>query len=125
MEYTIGQISKITGLSEHTIRFYEKEKLIPKINRNKNRIRIFSEEDLNWVNIVKCFRDTNMSIDDIKKVVLLYEEGEHTLEERKSLIENHRQKIESQIQELKQYLNRIDDKLDMYEGKIKNRNNNI
>lgn len=47
MEYTIGQISKITGLSEHTIRFYEKEKLIPKINRNKNRIRIFSEEDLN------------------------------------------------------------------------------
>ncbi len=125
MEYTIGQISKITGLSEYTIRFYEKEKLIPKINRNKNRIRIFSEEDLNWVNIVKCFRDTNMSIDDIKKVVLLYEEGEHTLEERKSLIENHRQKIESQIQELKQYLNRIDDKLDMYEGKIKNRNNNI
>lgn len=125
MEYTIGQISKITGLSEYTIRFYEKEKLIPKINRNKNRIRIFSEEDLNWVNIVKCFRDTNMSIDDIKKVVLLYEEGEHTLEERKSLIENHRQKIESQIQELKQYLNRIDDKLDMYGGKIKNRNNNI
>ena len=71
MEYTIGQISKITGLSEYTIRFYEKEKLIPNIKRNKNGIRIFSEEDLNWVNIVKCFRDTNMSIDDIKNVDML------------------------------------------------------
>ena len=121
MEYTIGQISKITGLSEYTIRFYEKEKLIPNIKRNKNGIRIFSEEDLNWVNIVKCFRDTNMSIDDIKTVVALYEEGDHTLEERKKLIEKHREKIENQIKELREYLNRIDAKLNMYEGKIKNR----
>ena len=121
MEYTIGQISKITGLSEYTIRFYEKEKLIPNIKRNKNGIRIFSEEDLNWVNIVKCFRDTNMSIDDIKNVVALYEEGDHTLEERKKLIEKHREKIENQIKELREYLNRIDAKLNMYEGKINDR----
>ncbi len=121
MEYTIGQISKITGLSEYTIRFYEKEKLIPNIKRNKNGIRIFSEEDLNLVNIVKCFRDTNMSIDDIKNVVALYEEGDHTLEERKKLIEKHREKIENQIKELREYLNRIDAKLNMYEGKINDR----
>ncbi|MGL5578114.1 MAG: MerR family transcriptional regulator, partial [Fusobacteriaceae bacterium] len=83
-KYSIGEVGKITGIPTSTLRFYEKEGLLPQVQRDKNGIRSYSEEDLFWVEMIKCLRDTNMGIEDIKNIVSLSEMGEITELERKN-----------------------------------------
>ncbi len=52
--YTIKEVSKIIDVSEHTIRFWAKKGFIPDIERDKNNIRLFSEQTLEWIKIIKC-----------------------------------------------------------------------
>lgn len=83
MSYSIGEVSKLTGLSVPTLRYYDKEGLIPNINRNENGLRDFTEQDLGTINIVTCIKGAGASIREIKEYMDLCKLGDSTLEARK------------------------------------------
>lgn len=113
MGLTIKQASEKTGFSPSTLRYYEKEKILPPVTRIKG-IRDYSDEDIEWILLINCLKDTNMPVNDIKKFVALCAKGDSTLDERLSIVLKHQQDINSQISELQTYLNHIDFKAEYY-----------
>ncbi|WP_237691105.1 MerR family transcriptional regulator [Paenibacillus caui] len=69
MSFTIGQVSDQTGLSIHTLRYYEKEGIMPIVTRNENGIRMYEAKDIEVLEFVCCLRATGMTISDIKDFV--------------------------------------------------------
>jgi DNA-binding transcriptional MerR regulator len=112
MSYSIGEVSAKTGLTAPTIRYYEKEGVLPHIKRNNKGIREFNDDNIFWIDLIRCLRGTDMSINDIKSIVDLSLEGEHTVEKRKVILQNHKKKIWSQIDELLEIIAKIDRKID-------------
>jgi DNA-binding transcriptional MerR regulator len=101
----------------HTIRYYEKEGILPPIERDENGIRIFSEENIFWLDLVICLKKTNMTVNDIKRIIELSIQGDSTIDERKSILLGHKNKIASQIEELEESMKKIEKKIDFYDGK--------
>lgn len=66
MDYTIGEVAKIINISPHTLRFYDKEGLLPFVERSESGIRRFKEEDFGKLMIIECLKKTGMPIKDIK-----------------------------------------------------------
>ncbi len=116
MTYKIKNVEHMTGLTSHTIRYYEKEGILPPIERDKNGIRIFSEQNLAWLLLVSCLKQTDMPVRDIKEIVRLSQIGEETMQSRKELLEQHKKKIEHQIESLKESMEKIDKKIAFYDG---------
>lgn len=117
MDYTIGKVAEIVGLTTYTLRYYEKEGLLPQIKRNKQGIRVFCEDDISWIGLIRCLRDTGMSISDIKYIMDLSLQGDNTIPERKQILKEHKKRIEMQISELQKNISKIDKKLEWYDGK--------
>lgn len=117
MTYNIGDISKLVDIPTSTLRFYEKEGLLPLVKRDKNGIRIYDKNDLFWIDIVKCLRETGMKISDIKHIVELSSQGEHTENERKAILLAHKNRVLDEIALLEKYLKKIDQKIKWYEDR--------
>jgi DNA-binding transcriptional MerR regulator len=114
MTNTIKDVSEITGLSIFTIRFYDKEGLLPFVSRNKSGIRMFTESDINQIKTICCLKNTGMQIKDIKKYIDFCMEGTDTIDSRKKLLLEHRKEIINQIQALTENLKLVDSKLKIY-----------
>ncbi|WJP97846.1 MerR family transcriptional regulator [Macrococcus bovicus] len=107
---------ELTGLSEHTLRYYEKEGLF-KVDRLGNN-RVFSEENKLWIESITHLKETGMTIADIKVFCDLGHIGDSTIAERLSLLINHRQAVIAQMQKLQEGLDFLDYKIHLYEGNI-------
>ena len=81
MTYTIGEISKRFNISISTIRYYDKEGLLPDIKR-ENGIRKFSEQDVETIFIIECLKKTNVELKDIKRFIMMVKQGDSTIDER-------------------------------------------
>ena len=79
MSYTIRQVCERTGLTAHTLRYYEKEGLLPAVARSGGGIRLYSDEDLELLGLICCLKNTGMPLSGIADFVRLTQEGEHTL----------------------------------------------
>ncbi|MGL4818933.1 MAG: MerR family transcriptional regulator, partial [Bacilli bacterium] len=90
--------------------------LIPPITRNEKGIRIFNEEELFWLDMVVCLKQSNLSTHDIKRIVSLSAIGKETIEERKSILVNHHKVILQQIADLENSLIKVDKKIAYYDG---------
>lgn len=112
--YTIKQIAERTNLTEHTIRYYDREGLIPFLTRTKSGIRQFSDDDLEWLNLICCLKNSGMSIHKIKEFMQLCLAGKSTFEERKALLIEHKHYIQNQIKNLENNLSIINFKIDHY-----------
>lgn len=106
MEYTIGQVAKLTGLSISTIRYYDKEGLLNGINR-KSGIRSFNDKDLNTVRVIECLKNSGMLIKEIRDFMKLCEEGDSSLNERYNFFLDQEKKVQDQIKSLNQTLKLI------------------
>lgn len=106
MEYTIGQVAKLTGLSISTIRYYDKEGLLNGINR-KSGIRSFNDKDLNTIRVIECLKNSGMLIKEIRDFMKLCEEGDSSLNERYSFFLDQEKKVQDQIKSLNQTLKLI------------------
>ena len=115
MEYTIRQVSEMTGLSPSTLRFYEKEQIFPPVKRNEAGVRVYQEQDLERISLITCLKNTDMPIRDIKEFVALCAEGDGTLENRRQMMRRHKQAVEQRIAELQGYLQRIAHNVNYYE----------
>jgi DNA-binding transcriptional MerR regulator len=107
-------VAKITGLSIFTIRFYDKEGLLPFVSRNKSGIRVFTESDIAQMKTICCLKNTGMHIKDIKKYIDFCMAGTKTIDSRKKLLLEHRNEVLNQIDALNENLKLIDSKLETY-----------
>ncbi|RAV19691.1 MerR family transcriptional regulator [Paenibacillus contaminans] len=115
MIYTINQVADLFSLPAHTLRYYDKEGLLPFISRDKNGNRLFNELDLNWVALICCLKNTGMPIKEIKQYSDWCKEGIQRLDERKGMLISHREQVLKQIENLKKNLELIDSKIATYE----------
>lgn len=95
--YSAKEAAKITGLSTATLRYYEKEKLLPQIARNRQKYRQYTDEDIEWIKMIQCMRMANIPIHSIKDYVSLLIQGGETLEQRFVMVQNHMEDIKKQM----------------------------
>lgn len=118
--YTIKEVAEKMEVSEHTLRFWAKSGFFPFVTRDKNNIRMFSEDDLNWVKIVKCLRSVGTESKLVKRYVDLCIVGDSTIAERYEIIRATKEKALKQMEELNKQLEMLDYKEDYYKNLIKN-----
>ncbi len=114
--YTINEVAKICDLSAYTIRFYDKEGLLPFITRNGTGNRQFSENDLEMIKLICCLKNTGMPVKEIKKYIDLYMQGKKTAPARKQMMIDHSNAVLKQMDELKKNLNIIKLKIAFYDS---------
>jgi DNA-binding transcriptional MerR regulator len=112
---TVQEASDKTGLSAHTIRYYERIGLLPSIERAENGHRRYSEDDIGWIEFLKCLRSTGMPISEMQRYVELQQAGDSTLDDRLALLEAHRRRIKAKMRELNRFLDRIEGKIGYYQ----------
>ena len=113
------QVSEQFGLSEHTIRYYCNLGLIP-TERDGNNRRVFNDESLTQLELVKCFRGCGISIESIKEYLRLAKDGDATLLRRFEIIKRQQRAIEEQFNEAKRRLEFINRKVQWYQGELDN-----
>ena len=112
---TISEVSKKYNITADTIRYYEKEGLIPTVPRNKNGIRDFDENSCGWIEFIKCMRSAGLEIETLKRYVSLFRQGTKTVKERKILLEEQREKLLKKQEDIKATLVRLNYKIEKYE----------
>ncbi|MGN1126318.1 MAG: MerR family transcriptional regulator, partial [Ruminococcus sp.] len=80
MLYTIGEMAKRLGVPTSTLRYYDKEGLLPFVERSNGGIRMFKDSDFEWLQIIGCLKKTGMSLSDIKHFIEMAMEGDDTID---------------------------------------------
>lgn len=114
--YTISEVAKMCDLSPYTIRFYDKEGLLPFISRGKTGKREFSDGALELLKLICCLKNTGMQIKEIRQYIDLCMQGAATVDLRKQIMTDHRKEILRQMDELKKDLNIINLKIALYDS---------
>lgn len=115
MIYTVGEAAKILGVAPSTIRYYDKEGLIPFVERSGGGIRVFQEKDFGWLFVIECLKKSGLSIKDIKSYIDMALKGDETIEERLALFQKQREKVMKQMEELQHTLDTLNYKCWYYE----------
>ena len=115
MLYTVGEASKRIGVAPSTLRYYDKEGLLPFVERSGSGIRMFKEEDFVWLAIIECLKHTGMSIKEIKIFIDWCVQGDSTIDQQLALIDRQREAEEEQMQHVKDTLHLLDYKHWYYE----------
>jgi DNA-binding transcriptional MerR regulator len=108
MTYTIGEVAKLLNLSVFTLRYYDKEGLMPFVERTASGKRIFRESDLSILHIIECLKLTGMPIKDIKCFIDWCSEGDASLQQRYDMFLERKAAVEAQMQELKKTMDVIE-----------------
>jgi len=116
--YSIQDVSKKTGLSAHTLRYYEKEGLISGVERTPGGFRQYTDEDMERLGLICCLKNTGMSIREIARFVQLSREGDRTLHERVDLLKAHRDQLLVRLEEMQHYLEKITWKVNFFTEKL-------
>lgn len=114
MNYTIKQAAEKVGLTIYTLRYYDKEGLLPFVKRSETGNRIFTESDLEWLGLICCLKNTGMPIKQIGIYIQWCLEGDRSLDLRRQMLIEHRQTVLQQITELRHHLEAINHKIDHY-----------
>ena len=115
MIYTTAKAAEKIGISAHTLRFYDKEGLLPNVGRDEHGNRRFTDNDLQWLSLLQCLKNTGMSLKDIKRFAECTTIGDDTIDERLALFESQTENVKYQIAELKRYLKLLEYKLAFYQ----------
>ncbi|MBL1080932.1 MerR family transcriptional regulator [Streptomyces actinomycinicus] len=112
--YTISEVVAFTGLTAHTLRWYERIGLMPHVDRSHTGQRRYSNRDLDWLGFVTKLRLTGMPVADMVRYAELVREGEHTYAERRDLLVSTRRDVLDRIAELQDTLAVLDRKISFY-----------
>ncbi|BBI33467.1 MerR family transcriptional regulator [Cohnella abietis] len=118
MAYTVKDISTRTGITAHTLRFYEKQGVLPYAERTEQGIRMYDESSIEWIETILALRSTGIPLAELKLYVDLYKEGDSTLQRRKEIMNNHKVKVEEQMLQLIKTLGRINYKMALYDVQL-------
>ncbi|MGW7964446.1 MerR family transcriptional regulator [Staphylococcus xylosus] len=112
----VKQVADNLGISEHTIRYYDKAGLFPFVTRNKNGYRDFSVEDLYSIEFIKCMRQTHMPVSKLKEIAELYHQGNSTKMKRKDIFLEHQKNLIEQKNIIDKGLQTLEDKFKLLES---------
>ncbi|WP_030566395.1 MerR family transcriptional regulator [Streptomyces aureocirculatus] len=112
--YTISEVVAVTGLTAHTLRWYERIGLMPHVDRSHTGQRRYRNRDLDWLNLVGKLRLTGMPVADMVRYAELVREGEQTFGRRRELLERTRRDVLARVAELQDTLAVLDRKIDIY-----------
>ncbi len=117
MYYTIRQMAQMFGVTEHTLRFYTDQGLLPCTRDSGNR-RVFDEESVNWMQGIMCLKGCGASIEDIREYcrLCLMEESKENLRARYAIIRKQREEAYKRVEEAKATARYMDDKVAHYEA---------
>ena len=116
--YSIKEVSEITGLSAHTLRYYEREGLLSGVERTSGGYRHYTDSDLEALWLICCLKNTGMSLQEIARFVNLAREGDCTLRDRVELLREHQKSVIARIKEMQEYLDKVTWKLSFYSEKL-------
>ena len=122
MTYTISEMARLLGVAPSTLRYYDKEGLLPPIERSAGGIRVFRDKDYEWLRIIECLKQTGMQLRDIRAYLQLTLQGDKTISERKQLFERRREEVKKQMETLRHTLDTLDFKCWYYEQAIRGGN---
>ncbi|WP_160203630.1 MerR family transcriptional regulator [Priestia megaterium] len=112
--FSIQQIASMTGLSTHTLRYYEKIGLIKNVQRDQTGYRQYTDVDLAWIQFLIRLRVTGMPMLKMKQFSDLRQKGESTITARKELLEEHYNDVLGKIEELELNSHKIEEKIARY-----------
>lgn len=112
--HKIKEVSEFTGLSRHTLRYYEKIGLIEGITRESDGHRYYSENDIAWIGFLNRLRVTGMPIKQMLKFADLRRLGDSTASERRQMLEEFKDELDRRIEELNKHMKAIDEKVKHY-----------
>lgn len=116
---TIKEVSEHFGISQDTLRYYERVKMIPKVTRTSGGIRDYQEEDLKWVELALCMRSAGLPIEVMIEYLDLYQKGDETIPARLELLSNQMEVLQEQKKQLEATMNRLAYKISKYEEAMK------
>ena len=116
--YTIHQAAEHIGVSVDTLRFYDKQGLLPFVGRGDNGYRVFTEDDFAWLDLIVCLKATGMEIREIREFVRWNMEGDETIPCRLELLRSRRKETLRQMAKLQKCLDKLDHKIAFYEQKL-------
>lgn len=114
LTYTISEVAKELNLTVYTLRYYDKEGLMPFVEKKKNGTRVFKESDISALKIIECLKSTGMPIKEIKTFIDWCSDGDATLEQRYNMFLERKAKVEEQMEELQRTMDVILHKCSYY-----------
>jgi DNA-binding transcriptional MerR regulator len=115
---TIAEVARRTGLTPHTLRYYERDGLMLGVDRVSSGHRRYRESDLGWIELITKLRATGMPIREVRRYAELVRAGDGNEDERLALLRAHRERVRAQLDTMVAYLDAIDVKISYYAGAI-------
>lgn len=115
---TVSQMALVTGLSAHTLRYYERAGLIASVGRNPGNQRRYSEADVEWLRFLLRLRETGMAISQMRVYAELRAQGDGTVSARLDLLQAHQAGLREQIATLRQHEKALESKIATYRADL-------
>ena len=115
MTYTVGEMAQLLGVAPSTLRYYDKEGLLPDVERSPGGMRVFHQKDFDWLQIIVCLKRTGMQLRDIRTYIDMTARGDETIEARLQLLIKQREAVKTQMAELQAVLDTLEFKCWLYE----------
>lgn len=116
---TIKEVSGQYGISQDTLRYYERVGMIPRVTRSASGHRDYQPEDLAWVELAKYLRGAGLTVEAIVDYVRLYQQGAETIPARLELLRRQREALLEQRQQIEAALARLEQKIQWHQEKEK------
>ncbi|SEM49906.1 DNA-binding transcriptional regulator, MerR family [Terribacillus saccharophilus] len=117
--YSIGEAAKELHVTAYTLRYYDKEGLMPFVERTASGQRLFKESDISALKIIECLKSTGMPIKEIKTFIDWCTDGDTTLQQRFDMFMDRKSVVKKQMEELKKTMELIEHKCSYYETALK------
>ncbi len=115
MVYTVGEMAKLLGVTASTLRYYDKEGLLPFVERSSGGIRMFRDSDIEWLRVIECMKKAGMSIKDIRQYIELALKGDDTIELRLMMFRRQKEVLQQKMAEMQHTMAMVDYKCWYYE----------
>ncbi|NBH10199.1 MerR family transcriptional regulator [Amycolatopsis sp. SID8362] len=114
--YTPAQVTEKTGFTIDTLRYYERIGLLHHVGRTAGGRRVFTDQDVEFLQLLRCLRYTGMPVAEMLRFVSLLRSGEATREERVEVLRDHERRVAAQISRLQEHQDHIQFKIRLYSG---------
>ncbi|MDO4566526.1 MAG: MerR family transcriptional regulator [Oscillospiraceae bacterium] len=116
---TIGEVSKKYGLTQDTLRYYERAGMIPPVGRGPGGKRDYREEDLRWLELALCMRSAGLRVEVMAQYLRLFQQGEATMPDRLRLLSRQREALLERRSKIDESLARLNYKIERYEAAVR------
>ena len=116
---TISEVSEKYGITQDTLRYYERVGMIPPVTRTSGGIRNYQEQDLSWVELALCMRSAGLPIEAMIDYVHLFQQGDESIPTRLQLLKDQMKSLEDQRAKIDATMNRLAYKISVYEKAVK------